>query len=79
MAWGTVFKTRIFPWRGGISVISGVVALSGKSRGSISSIGGALIWGGDSVIGVFYLMSVPLEETTHTCAKKDGFRNRGTP
>jgi hypothetical protein len=31
------------------------------------------------VIGVLSLMSVPLEETTHTCAEKDGFRNGGAP
>jgi hypothetical protein len=35
--------------------------------------------GGDLVIGVLSPMSIPLEETTHTCAEKDGFRNGGTP
>jgi hypothetical protein len=24
-------------------------------------------------------VSIPLEETTHTCAEKDGFRNGGVP
>jgi hypothetical protein len=60
-------------------VISGVVVLSGNSLGSISSTGGTLIWGGDSVIGFLSPMSVPLEETTHTWAEKDGFRKGGTP
>jgi hypothetical protein len=60
-------------------MISGVVALSGNSCGSISSTGGTFIWVGDSVIGVLSLMSIPLEETTHTFVEMEGCRIGGAP
>jgi len=66
-----------FPLEGGESGISGVVGFLGNSWGNSSSTGGISMWGGAYVRGLFSLMSVQLEDTTHTCA--EGGRRGGIP